>query len=265
MRWLDRVFGRTRSTVGSQSPATDEHLTMDPYAINKADASAWIAGSHDAIPDLVKAGDFAWVANNHRMIAEKQTELGLLNWRHGLDPRPDFERAIKAYDDLREIAQTHNLARSDYEPSLVYAMLSLMGRRVPIAFHDARAHEAYRIGCYQFCIVSALHDQPLDGRHVGLLDKHFGQNDGLPDRSFLTYFQLLGMRPTDKSPDELVRFAEANWAERRYDRFFAEGPAWNGYGDANELYVDIYLAGVLRKIGWKGEGLHRWRWEAPVS
>lgn len=265
MGWLDRIFGRTLSNAGVPTSAPVEYLTTDQYSRTEADAAAWIIGSHNAIPDLIEAGDFAWAANNHRIIAEKQTELGLLHWRHGLDPRPDFEGAIKAYSNLNEMAEAQNLLRRDFEPSLVYPMLSLMGRTVPIEFYDPRGHEEFRIYCYQYCVACALHDQPLDTWHFSLLDKHLAHHDGLLDRSFLTYFRLLGLRPTDQSPGELVRLAEANWAERRRDKFFAEGPSWDGHGVMNELYVDVYLAGVLKKIGWEDESTHRWKWGAPVS
>lgn len=261
MGWLDRIFGRTLSNAGAQTSGTVEHLMTDQYSRTEADAVAWIISSHDAIPVLIEAGNFAWAANNYRIIAEKQTELGLLHWRRGLDPRTDFEGAIKAYSNLSEMAETQNLLRRDFEPSLVYPMLSLMGRTVSIEFYDPRAHEEFRIYCYQDCVARALHDEPLDDWHISLIDKHLAHNDDLLDRSFLTYFQLLGLRPTDQSPVELVRLAEANWAERRRDNFFADGPFWNGHGVMNELYVDVFLAGVLKKIGWEGESTHRWKWE----
>ncbi|KAF0173171.1 MAG: hypothetical protein FD160_3503, partial [Caulobacteraceae bacterium] len=63
----------------------------------------------------------------------------------------------------------------------------------------------------------------------------------------------------------LVRKAEDNWLKRKTNRFFEESDSRDGHGDYNELYVDIYLAAVLRKIGWQGESVHRWKWETPHS
>jgi len=267
MGWLDRVFGKTPSNAGSpvQSSAAVGHSMTDQYAINERDALGSISCSQDVIPDLIKEGNFAWAAYNYEMVATSQTELGLLHWRRGLDPRPDFERAIDAYDNLCVMARTKQLKGSDYSLPLVYAMLSLMGRKVAIEFHNAKSHQEYSDSYYKCCLVHALHDQPLDERHAGLLEKHLTENNELPDRSFLAYFQLLGLRPSDQSPGELVQLADANWAKRKRDRIFADGPSLEGYGIMNELYVDIYLAAVLQKIGWEGESVHRWKWETPLG
>jgi hypothetical protein len=224
-----------------------------------------IAGSLKVIPELIGAGNFVWAAKNYAMIADKNTDLGLLHWRRGLDPHPDFERAIEAYESLRALVHEHDLERRNHEFPIVYAMLFLMGHKTTIEFEDEEFHEEQRWPCYQCCLVHALHDQALNERHARLLNQYLAQNDGLADRSVLTYLKLLGMRQTDRSVDELVTVADANWAGRKSDRFFSHGAAFDGHGVMNDIYVDIYLAAVLQKIGWQGESVHRWKWEAPRS
>ena len=83
----------------------------------------------------------------------------------------------------------------------------------------------------------------------------------LPDRIFDTYFQLLGLRPQTMGLEERVMRAKATWAERKRDELIPAGRALDGHGEMNDLYVDIYLGAVLKKIGWKGHTVHAWRWD----
>ncbi len=232
----------------------------DQYLINEQIRRDGIAGSRRAIPELLSAGNFGWAAKNYAMMADGNTELGLLHWRRSLDPRSDFESAGDAYDKLRAIVQERGLEKRNHEFPVVYAMLFLIGRQMPIEFEDELYHEVHRWPCYQSCLIHALHDQPLNDRDTALINRYLAENDELADQIFLTYLQLLGTRPTDHSIDELVTIAEANWLERKSDKFFRDGPAFDGYGVMNELYVDIYLAGVLKKINWTGNSIHRWIW-----
>jgi hypothetical protein len=247
---LKRVFGKT-----APPPAIP-----DQYAHNEQTARDGIALSTRLVPKLLGEGNFVWAAKNHAMIAEGHTDLGMLHWRRGHDPRPDFESAILAFENLRYLVQEHGLDKHDHEFPLVYAMLSLMGRRMPIEFEDAAYHAEHRWPCYQSCLVHCLHDRPLDARHASLLDQYLSENDELPDRSFLTYFQLLGVRSSGQSRDELVQAGEASWRRRKTDSFFSDAGYINGHGVMNDLYVDIFLAAVLKKIGWQGQSIHKWMW-----
>lgn len=236
----------------------------EQYSINERVRLEGIEGSRRVIPELIGVGNYAWAAKNYSLIADGCTELGLLHWRRGLDPRPDFETAIDAYQSLIALARKHDLNTRNYEIPSVYAMLSLMERETQIEFEDEAYHEAHRWPCYQCCLVHELHDQRPNERHTTLLNQYLAENDELADRTFLTYFELLGVRPADQPADALVKLAEANWISRKTDKFFAGGPAFDGYGIMNDIYVDIYLAAVMRKIGWKGASVHSWRWQSAA-
>lgn len=236
----------------------------DQYNRNEKNRLDDIGLIEGAIPNNLNREDFPLAVYNYGRVADRYVDLGLLHWRHGLDPRPDFENSIEAYEKMIALARDYGLPKNVAEIPIVYAMLSLMGRRTPIEFEDEDYHEQHRWPCYQCCLVHALHDQPLNERHAKLLDQYLAENDELPDRTFLTYFQLLGMRLSERSPDELVKSAEANWTKRKRDKFFSDaGAAFDGYGVMNDIYVDVYLAAVLQKIGWQGESVHRWKWETP--
>jgi hypothetical protein len=32
----------------------------------------------------------------------------------------------------------------------------------------------------------------------------------------------------------------------------------------NDIYVDVYLAAVVKKIDWQGESIHRWKWSTTA-
>ena len=87
---------------------------------------------------------------------------------------------------------------------------------------------------------------------IGMLDSPYVRRVAIA-------LQLLGLRPNDQPRDDLVKLAETNWKRRRSNMFF-DGWPWFGYGANNDLYVDVYLAAVLHKIGWDGESVHLWRW-----
>jgi hypothetical protein len=247
---LKQVFGKT-----APPPAIP-----DQYAHNEQTARDGITLSTRLVPKLLGEGNFVWAAKNHAMIAEGHTDLGMLHWRRGHDPCPDFEAAILAYEKLRDLVQEQGLERRNHEFPLVYAMLSLMDRKTPIEFEDVDYHWEHRWPCYQSGLVHFLHDQPLPEPRARLLDRYLMENDELPDRSFLTYFQLLGVRPSGQSQDELVQAGEANWRKRKTDSFFSDAGYINGQSVMNDLYVDIFLAAVLKKIGWQGQGIHKWMW-----
>jgi hypothetical protein len=232
----------------------------EQYAIIEKIYRDEIEMSVRAIPDLSSAGNYVWVGTNLMMMADTHVELGLLHWRAGLDPRPDFERAMHVYDELSTLANEHNLARH-YEFPIVYAMLFLMGRRTTIDFEDEEYYKEHRWPCYLSCVVHALHDQPLDSYHEQLLDTYLGTEEEFADHVIRTYLDLLEAHAAGKPIASLVADAEANWLKRRTSRFFADGgPFSNGHGLKNELFVDIYLAAILNKIGWDGDGIHRWKW-----
>jgi len=194
-----------------------------------------VAVGHRVIPKLINEGNFAWAGVNYRLIAESYADLGLLHWRRGWDPRPHFELGVAAYEKLHALVQDHHLNRRDYECSVVYAMLSLMGHRVSIEFDDEKAHRDFRLPCCECCIVHALHDQPLNDVHALFLEHYLTAYDDVPQKTYITYLQLLGLRPTSLSQNDLVRAAEQNWLDHKTNKSFSEGLSLYGHGVMNEI------------------------------
>jgi hypothetical protein len=231
------------------------------YTHNVETSQAMAARTPEVVKDLLNHSNFAWAAQNCRMASEAYVDLGLLHWRRGIDPRPDFEGAIDAYVKLVGIVRKYRLPKSDFDLSLTHAAMFLMDKSAAIEFFDEKAFETSRWACYECRLIHALHDQPPSDRLVALTDKHLAENDALLDKIFDAYFQLLGLRPSKQDMEDRVRRAKSSWVERKRDALMAEGRLLDGHGVMNDLYVDIYLAAVLKKIGWVGHTVHAWIWD----
>jgi hypothetical protein len=234
---------------------------LQHYESRVAEAEALIARGPGVISELLANSNFEWAAQNCRVTAEAYVDLGLLHWRRGVDPREDFACAARAYQKLVEIVQQHKLLESSFEIPLVYAAMFLVDRRAVIEFGNEAAYKASRWSCYQARLVHALHDASPSEMLLAMTDKFLAEPETLPDRIFESYFQLLGLRPQTMGLEERVMRAKATWAERKRDELIPAGRALDGHGDANDLYVDLYLGAVLKKIGWKGHTVHRWLWD----
>jgi hypothetical protein len=142
----------------------------EQYFWNEKNSREYVELIENAIPRNLHEGKFDLATANYGRLAETHTDLGVLHWRHGLDPRPDFERGVLAYAKMQTLAPEHAVPKNVQEMPYVYAMLALMDRRSPIAFEDENYHKEHRWPCYQCCLVHALHDQPLDAYHDQLLN-----------------------------------------------------------------------------------------------
>lgn len=224
-------------------------------------AQAFVARTPAVVKDLLNHTNYTWAAHNLKQAADAHIDLGLLHWRRGIDPRADFEGAFRACSALDDLVKKHLLPKSGYDLSLVYAALFLMGRKAQIDYVDVDACTEFRWPAYQYRLVHALHDVEPTERLTKLMDGYLEKNDALPEKIFESYFQLLGLRPSKLDMEERVRRAKTTWVERRREALAPEGRALDGHGLMNELYVDIYLAAVLKKIGWVGPTVHVWKWD----
>jgi len=209
---------------------------------------------------LLARGGVIGALQNTSSIAENRIILGLLHWRHGLDPRADFQAAQKTYQDIVDMIAEHDLKPANAGTmDIFYIAMAAMGKSYTLKFIDLDTPNR-RWPLYRNHLIHLLHDQRMGPELEKDLPKNL-KKSGLVDQIYTTFFQLLGDLPTDLSQDELVKQAEINWTERRTNRWFSDSDSYEGSGDFNDLYVDIQLAAVLRKIGWQGESIHKWKWD----
>jgi hypothetical protein len=224
-------------------------------------SQAIIARTPEVVSDLLARDNYLWAAHNCKAAAEAHLDLGLLRWRQGIDPRHNFGGALEAFVNLNGIVQAHGLSKEQFDMSPVYAAMFLMGSPATITYFDEASYETKRWPCYQCRIVHALHDREPGPGLAKMAESHLSRNDELPERIFDAYAQLLGLRPSRMDVEERVLRAKSTWAERKRDVLVTGGPPWDGHGPMNELYVDIYLAAILKKIGWRGHTVHAWLWD----
>lgn len=233
----------------------------DQYARNEEAALAMVARTPKVVAELLQLSNFEWAAHNCRLAAEAYFDLGLLHWRRGEDPRQDFRGAIMHHDNLTELVRKHRLSPGDFDMSPIYAAMFLMGTKAPLVFFNEASYETLRWPSYEAHIVHALFDKEPGAGMAKLVESHAARNDELPERLLDVYLQLLGLRPSRMGLEERVLRAKTSWAERKREELVERGPAWNGHGVMNDLYVDFYLAAILKKIGVKAQTVHTWNWD----
>lgn len=110
-------------------------------------------------------------------------------------------------------------------------------------------------------VVLALNDQPYEeGLDQMLFDFGKVKRHKLAYDDYKLYFELLKCDPHSPEADALVAQGDAYYLQRAKDSYSAGGLMIDGGGQDNDEYVDYVLAAVLKKIGWQGESIHKWRW-----
>jgi hypothetical protein len=239
-------------------PKLETDDEVDWYERYTSSSIRFIRGAARGTEKCLAKGFIVQAARNHAEVARNYVELGTFYWRRGIDPTEQFEAAFVAYNEHLQL-RSHPVFYDDgLNIPEVYAAFSLIGRKMKITVENVEYQSYHRWQNYQSCLIHLLHDQPLDDYRTGWLEKYLSKHNGLPEESFLIYFQLLGYLPTDVPVDDLVAHGEANWLKRKTSSFFSEGVG--GHSPYIDMTVDIYLAAVLQKIGWAGDSPHRWRW-----
>lgn len=221
-----------------------------------------IASKRRALPINFENRDYARAVYNVKNQAEAYVEIGVLRWRQGIDPRPDFASAISAYGEAVALAQKHEVPRSEFGLCpLTYVAFSLMGQHTELFFQDPPDRlPIRRYPLYEHCLCHWLHDHEPDEPVIKLLEWHLSKKPILYDDVFRNYFQLLGKWPADKDRATLVGEAESYWLKRKTSRHYHNLSAIDGHGEYNDIYLDLRLSAVMKKIGWTGESIHRWVW-----
>ncbi len=210
--------------------------------------------------ELLKSGKETIAVRNQYTITFNQVLLGLMDWRRGDDPRPQFEIAVDAHEHFISLARDHGIQHQMYYKSTVLAMFALMGQTVDPSEEDGGYYKMNRWPLYTSCVAHALHNTALDSRRAELLSHYLSKHNVLEDKSVRTYLMLAGGMAGDRSTTELVANGDKNWEARKSNRSFAGASVEDGYGEHNGWFVDILLAASMKKVGWDGDGIHVWRW-----
>jgi hypothetical protein len=123
-----------------------------------------IVSSCRALPINFENRDCALAVYNVKNQAEAHVEIGVLRWRQGIDPRPDFASAISAYGEAVALAQKHEVPGSEIGLCpLTYVAFSLMGQHTELYFqHPLNVISIRRYPLYEHCLCHWLHDHEPD-------------------------------------------------------------------------------------------------------
>jgi hypothetical protein len=86
------------------------------------------------------------------------------------------------------------------------------------------------------------------------------KGSSLAVESYMTYHRLLlSAGNSDVRAD--VKKADSLFDKRKGNTFYGGAEQTEGGGNDNAITVDYRLAAIMKKIGYKGDSVHAWRWD----
>lgn len=235
--------------------------------VNRETRFSTIASANIAM--FAKA-EHAQIYQNLCVSLENRFDIALLRWRRGESPVADMEAALATsaemlaaitdwqLDDetLNGYGDVWNLAR--YIAHLIDESVALPNERLPRIRED---RSQYADVALDYHLLDALGGREWrDGLEEPFDRLASKKRQSLAVESYRTYFALLEEGRDGLETEALVLRAETNYARRAKDAFYSGGPTYMGGGPDNAYVVDFALAAILKKIRWKGESIHKWRW-----
>ncbi|KDA02924.1 hypothetical protein [Hyphomonas oceanitis] len=219
---------------------------------------------------VIARGDYSLAYGNIAEALQKHFDIGLLQWRRGESPVADMERVLEKSEEMLAAIADWNLDDETlngygYTWSIVRYIAFLLDRQVGL-LDDRLVHIREHISQYADVEIDYHILDAIEGRkcRYGLSDAFerlaTKKRQMLAVETYRTYCDLLDADGDAMRTEDLVRIAEANYARRARDAFFDGGPTYMGGGPDNPYVVDFILAAVLKKIGWAGDTVHKWKW-----
>ncbi len=221
-------------------------------------------------PEVIARGDYPLAYRNMARILETRFGIALLRWRRGELPVADMEAALATSGEMLAAItgwqlDDETLIGKGHVWSLVRCISYLLDR--PVELPEARlvrireARSEYADVALDFHILDALEVRDWRKGLAEPLERLAAKKrQMLAAETYRIYFGLLGAGGDGAETEALVLRAETNYARRAKDAFYSGGPTYMGGGPDNPYVVDFTLAAILKKIRWKGESMHQWRW-----
>lgn len=219
---------------------------------------------------VIARDDYPSAYRNMCRALEKHFDTALLRWRRGESPVLDMEKALATssemlaaiidwqLDDetLNGYGDVWNLV--SYIAYLLNISVKLPKDRLPQIRRD---RSLYADVALDYCILDALGGHEWRSNFALSLEQlATKKRHSLAVESYRTYFALLDSNGDNAAVNALVQVAEVNYKKRARDGFYGGGPTYTGGGPDNPYVVDFQLAAILKKIGWAGDSIHRYRW-----
>lgn len=225
--------------------------------------------------EVIARGDYALAYRNIARSLEKYFDTALLRWRRGESPVADMERALETSGKMLVAITDWNLDDETlngygYTWSIVRYIAFLLDRQVDLP-NDRLVRIREHISQYadvelDYHILDAIEGREWrDGLTEAFERLASKKRQTLAVDTYRTYFDLMDADGDAVRTEELVRIAEAHYTKRARDAFFGGGPTYMGGGPDNPYVVDFILAAILKKIGWTGDTIHKWKWGASAG
>ena len=226
---------------------------------------ASIARRPNNIKILSTEGNLNGVLMNYGGWGECHIKIGLVQWRRGEDPRPEFTAGLDAIEQGIAEAIIQDAGSQDIDQlrlQVAQPIAYLMGRTLPVLEGYAPSEDELPDVVADFVLADALFDRPYKDRLPAVI-KALGskKRQMLALLTFQTYFDLLDAAGNPARIAELAAKGDANYLRRKKNVFYSQGAVLSAGGDENDILLDWQLAAVLKKVGFQGESPNRWRWD----
>lgn len=240
---------------------------FEKMILNRRDS---IRISESAMRNMVADKNVNRIFANFNVFIKDHFEIALLRWRRGESPVADMMAALdwanKTVAAIAEWQPDIDVFLHNPDWTVFHYPAYLLNRSIGLpddiwqTMRRRQTADAADLGL-DFLLLDALNDRPyrdyLPQQFARLASK---KRQALSVQTYQIYFALIDAGGDIAAIEPLVRQAETNYIARARDPFFFGGVSYEGGGPNNPYVVDFMLAAILKKIGWEGESLHRWRW-----
>jgi len=214
--------------------------------------------SRTALEAAVASSNYHVAAVNVRGEFTCRIAQGLIQWRiDSGSPVEPFKQAVERNAvGMRTLSalESHDVAKDVYVAEA--AIISFLVDMPSPTFNKENL--------VTDCLLDAVLADALRGSwdeiawNKGLSQLRKNKRSGLACETYLVYERLLNT--ASANANTLVDEASELFQKRSRDGFYTGGPATEGGGPDNKYTVDYRLAAIIKKIGFTGQTIHRWRW-----
>lgn len=226
-----------------------------------------IASAPGRIRQLVNAGDIRLALENHSHLVADWSDVVVMQWRRGDDPRPAIGQARQAYramlaerdrlDPEHAIALSAIAGITDWD--LVYSLFWLNNEPAEPLLHIPRMLDE-RYFAYARYLLHRTTGSAVPDQLAEAVERYKQSGSGLVDRNFSDLVALLEAEEPAAGP--LAARIAASWPKRRRLAFYnTSAPLNAGFDASNDLAVDYQLACIVHARGWQfTDSPHYWQW-----
>lgn len=206
------------------------------------------------------------IFSNYLSIMEYHFSIALIAMRGDLDDRvePAMAQSMATIDEMIDQIDVWEATVADYDSMLwpiARVAAYLANHEIDFTFESPELADNEDLAILQR-VVDALYDRPYkDGLDEMLFEFGKVKRQKLAFDTYKLYFELLECDPNSPEADALVAKGEEYYLKRAKDSYFKGGMMIEGGGLDNDEYVDYVLSAILKKIGWQGKSIHKWRWD----